>query len=77
MLQVDISVAERMGDKFIFTQKLLKEREGTIQLLNKKVDIPATRIIQTIELTKIEKKKEALNTDLINCKARLLKHEEK
>ena len=32
--------------------------------------------IQTAELTEIEKEKEALNTDLINCKARLLKQEE-
>ena len=41
------------------------------------LDIPATWLIQIIELTKIEKEKEALNIDLINCKDRLLKHEEK
>ena len=41
------------------------------------MDIPATRLIQTSELTKIEKEEEALNTKLIGCKARLLKYEEK
>ena len=39
--------------------------------------IPYTQIIQTSELTKFEKEKDALSTKLTDCKAKLLKLEEK
>ena len=39
--------------------------------------IPSTHLIQTSELTEFEKEKETLNTELIDCKSKLLKHEEK
>ena len=70
-------VAKIPGDKGAATQKLLKYKESTIRLLKRKLEIPATRLIQTFKLTEIEKEKEALETELINCKARLLKYEEK
>ena len=46
-------------------------------MLKKKLKIPSTQLIQTYELTEIEKEKEALNTELIDCKDKLLKFEEK
>ena len=67
----------RLGDKGVATQRLLKDKEGTIQLLKKNLEIPSTLLIQTVELTKIEKEKEALNTELVNCKSKLLVHEGK
>ena len=45
--------------------------------MKKKLEILATQLIQTIELTNIEKEKEFLDNNLIDCKARLLKKEEK
>ena len=39
--------------------------------------IPSSQLIQTSELTEFEKEKEALNTELIYCKSKLLKLEEK
>ena len=70
---MDISVADNPRDRCVATQRLLKEKEGTIQLLKKKLDILTAQLLQTAELTEIEKEKEALNTELINCKAILLK----
>ena len=46
-------------------------------MLKKKLKIPSTQLIQTTELTEFEKEKEALNTELMDCKAKLLKLEEK
>ena len=46
-------------------------------MLKNKLKIPSTQLIQTFELTKFEKEKEALSTELIDCKAKLLKLEEK
>ena len=46
-------------------------------MLKKKLEIPTTRLIQTAELTEIEKEKETLSTNLIDCKAKLLRQEEK
>ena len=42
------------------TQKIIAEKENTIQLLQKKLKIPASQLIQAFELTKIEKEKEIL-----------------
>ena len=46
-------------------------------MLKKKLNILSTQLIQTFELAEFEKEKEALNIELIDCKARLLKLEEK
>ena len=45
--------------------------------MKKKLKIPSTQLIQTSELTELEKEKELLTTELIDCKARLLNLEEK
>ena len=46
-------------------------------MLKKKLNIPSTYLIQTSKLKELEKQKEDLNTELIDCKARLLNFEEK
>ena len=46
-------------------------------MLKNKLKIPSTQLIQTSELKEFEKEKEALSTELIDCKAKLLKLEEK
>ena len=46
-------------------------------MLKKKLKIPSTQLIQTAELIEFEKEKEALNTELTNYKAKLLKLDEK
>ena len=51
----------------------MNEKESTIQLLKKKLKIPATKLIQATELTELEKEKETLNAELNDCKAKLLK----
>ena len=64
-------------DKGALAQKNLDEKEKEIQMLKKKLKSPSTQLIQTYELTDFEKEKEALNTKLDNCKAKLLMLEEK
>ena len=46
-------------------------------MLKKKLKIPSTQLFQTSELTQLEKEREALNTKLTDCKAKILKTEEK
>ena len=43
------------------TNKILAEKENTIQLLKKKLKIPPTQFIQASELTELEKEKEVLS----------------
>ena len=54
----------------------MNEKENTIQLLNKKIKIPSTQLIQDIELTELEKEKETLTGELNGCKEKLLKFAE-
>ena len=54
------------------TQKILAEKENTIQLLKKKLKIPATQLIQDLELTELEREKELLANELSDSKAKLL-----
>ena len=56
---------------------MLDEKENEIQVLKKKLKIPSTQLIQTTELAEFEKEKETLSTELVDCKAKLLKLEEK
>ena len=58
-------------------QKLLDDKEKEIQTLKKKLKIPSTELSQEEELVEFEREKETLNAELTNCKAKLLKLEEK
>ena len=62
--------AENQDNKGAATKKLLNEKEDTIQLLKKKMKIPATQLIQASEL---ERDKESLNDNLTYFQAQLLK----
>ena len=55
------------------TQKLLAEKESTMQLLKKKLKAPTTQLIRASELSEVEKERETLNNELNDCKAKLLK----
>ena len=46
-------------------------------MLKKKLKIHSTQLIHTYAMTEFEKEKEALNIELTNCRAKLLKLEEK
>ena len=74
---MDLSIVDIPGDKGVATEMLLKEKEGTIQLLKKKLEIPSAWLIQTAKLTEIEKERETLNTELVNYKSKLLIQEGK
>ena len=69
---MDLYVANRPGDKGVSTQRLLKAKEDTIQMLKRKLEIPYAHLIQMAELTKIEKERETLRNELVNCKSKLL-----
>ena len=53
--------------------KIFGEKENTIQLLKKKLKIPATQLIQASKLTVLEREKELLSQELNDSKAKLLK----
>ena len=76
-LEDNLLKVDGQSDKGAVTQKLLDEKEKEVQVLKKKLKIPSTQLIQTSELTEFQKEKEALNIELTNCKAKLLKLEEK
>ena len=57
-------LAEKLDDKGDGTQRLLKEKEHTIQLMKKNLNIPTTQLIQASELLEMEKEKERLNGKL-------------
>ena len=67
-LQTDLLTVEGQDDKGEGIQKLLNEKENAIQLLKKKLKIPATQLIQASELAKLEKIKEDLSSELTDCK---------
>ena len=56
---------------------MLDDREQEIQTLKKKLKIPSTQLAQADELADFEREKEVLNSELTDCKAKLLKLEEK
>ena len=64
-------------DKGAGTQRLLNEKENTIQLLKKKLRIPGTILIQDSELSELEKERENLNDKLTYFYTQLLKLVEK
>ena len=72
-LKEELLKVDGQSGKGAVAQNLFDEKEKEVQVLKKKLKIPSTQLIQTSELTKFEKEKEALNTELINCKAKLLK----
>ena len=49
------------------THKILDEKEKTIQLLKRKKKIPTTYLIQSFELTELEKENESLSHELNDC----------
>ena len=55
------------------TNKILARKENTIQLLKKKLKIPATQLNQTSELTVLEKEKDSLSQELNDRMEKLLK----
>ena len=54
-LQTELLVARGQSDKGASIQRLLDEKEKDIQLLKKKILIPATQLIQGPELDETEK----------------------
>ena len=76
-LQSEAMQIEGLEHKGILAQKLLDDKEKEIQTLKKKLKIPATQLTQAEELVDFEREKETLNPELTNCKAKLLKLEEK
>ena len=44
-LKMDLSIVDIPGDKGVSTQRLIKDKEGTIQLLKKKLEIASARLI--------------------------------
>ena len=70
-------LAENQDNKGAATKKLLNEKEDTIQLLKKKLKIPATQLIKASNLLELEKEKEILNRKLTDFQAQLLKFIEK
>ena len=57
-------------------QKMLNDRDNEIQTLKNKLRIPGTHLTQADELADFKKEKEALNSELTDCKAKLLNLEE-
>ena len=76
-LQNEVVKIEGPAPKGFLAQKLLNEKEKEIQILKKKLKIPSTQLAQTNELVEFKKEKETLNTELTECKAKMLKIEEK
>ena len=72
-LQTDLLAAESQTNTGAGIQNFLNEKGKDIQLLKKKLKIPATQLIQGLELVEIEEEKEKLNNELLDCKAKLLK----
>ena len=56
---------------------MLEDRDKEILTLKKKLKIPGTQLTQADELADFEREKEVLNSELTDCKAKLLKLEEK
>ena len=76
-LQNEAMQIEGLAHKGVLAHKLLDDKEKDIQTLKKKLKILATQLAQTEELADFEKEKETLNAELTDCKAKLLKLEEK
>ena len=68
---------ERKTDKGAGIEKLPNEKEKDIQLLKKKIKIPATQMIHGPELAEIEEEKEKLNNELTGCRDKLFKFVDK
>ena len=58
-------------------KKLLEEKENSIQLLKKKINIHTTQLLEGSELAKMEKEKEDLKNELLDYKEKLLKFADK
>ena len=76
-LQNEAMQLEGPTHKGSLAQKVLDDKEKEIQTLKKKLKIPTTQLAQVEELADFEREKETLNIELTDCKAKLLKLEEK
>ena len=76
-LQDDLLKVDGKSEKATVAQNLFDEKEKEVQVLKKKLKIHSTQLIQTSELTDFEKENEALNTELLDCKTKLLKLKER
>ena len=76
-LQNEAVQIDGQEDNRASTQIFLDEKEKEIQVLKKKSKIPSTQLIQTTELDEFEKERETLNIELMDCKVKMLKLEEK
>ena len=76
-LQSEAMQIEGPSHKGVLAQKLVDDKEKEIQTLKKKLKIPATQLAQIEELDDFEREKEALNAELTDCKAKLLKIKDK
>ena len=71
-LQVYLLAIHNEENKGYITKKILEGKENTIQLLNKKLKICATQLIQDSKLTELEKQKEIIAKELSDSKERIL-----
>ena len=76
-LQECFLLVKNQDNKGAATKKLFNEKENTIQLLKKKINILATQLIKASDLLDLEKEKEILNRKLTDFQAQLLKFIEK
>ena len=56
---------------------MLEEKENSIQLLKKKLNIHATQLLGGTELAEMEEEKENMKNELLECKAKLLQFADK
>ena len=71
-LEIDL-VASETGPKDIkAVQKLLDEKNKTIQDLKKKLQVPVTHVIQTKELAEVESERDQLKGDLLDAQAEIV-----
>ena len=72
-LQTYLLDSKGQDDKGARIHKLLNEKENSTRLFKTELKIPATQLIQAYELVELEKEKEVLSNELIDCKANLIK----
>ena len=77
ILQKEAIKMEGSTQKGSLVQKMLDDRDKEIQTLKKKLRVPVTQLAQADELDDFKKEKEALKSELIDCKDKLLNLEEK
>ena len=72
-IQGDLLDMDSELDRGQATKKFFARKEHTIQLLKKKLKIPATQLTQASELTVLEKQKDSLSQELNDRMEKMLK----